>query len=399
MPHSHYNSAHTREAQRVTFISAILDGLLGLAKLLVGAASGSTAMIADGIHSLSDLVTDVFVMIATHYGRQAPDSDHPYGHWRIETLCTLGLGSLLIAVAGAFAWDSVQHLFAPTPVPESSLAIMLTLLALLIKEALFRYTLKVAKRQRSALLEANAWHSRSDALSSLVVLIGLIGVQFGLAWLDPVAAIVVALLVAKIGWQLLRDAGRELIDTALPEERQQAIRDCALSVAEVHNLHDLRTRTLGGRVSLDLHLLVDAGLSVSEGHEIGNEVTRRIRQQLPEIYDITFHIDPEDDSEGPRADQQSRLPLRDEIETTLESHWRHLPVWQERQSVDLHYVSGPGRRQVDVALFLPADAHSSATSPGASLAVTLSEAAHDLPWLGEVRVWISDSTSAPARPD
>ncbi|MEC9304558.1 MAG: cation diffusion facilitator family transporter, partial [Pseudomonadota bacterium] len=186
----------SQEAKRVTYIGAWLDGLLSIIKVAVGFFVGSAALIADGIHSLSDLVTDGFVLAAIHYGRQEPDNDHHYGHGRIETLTTLLLGSVLIFVAGGIAWSSVDRLLSGTEVgAPGALAIVIAILALISKEWIFRYTMRVAKRLKSKLLEANAWHSRSDALSTAVVLVALVGAQFGLGWLDAVAAIIVGLMV------------------------------------------------------------------------------------------------------------------------------------------------------------------------------------------------------------
>ncbi|MGO2415004.1 MAG: cation diffusion facilitator family transporter, partial [Cobetia crustatorum] len=214
-----------REAQRITLIGAVLDGILGVAKLIIGKMVGSQALIADGIHSLSDLVTDAFVLVATHYGRQAPDHSHPWGHERIETLGTLVLGSLLLAVAGAIGWEGILRSWAlifgtlTAPLP-GVLGIGIAVISLIGKEWIFRATLKVAHRQKSKLLEANAWHSRSDALSTVAVLVGLIGTQLGAGWLDGIAAIVVGVMVGKIGVSLAWEASRELIDTALPREQQ-----------------------------------------------------------------------------------------------------------------------------------------------------------------------------------
>jgi Co/Zn/Cd efflux system component len=194
----------SREAKRVTTIGAWLDAVLSAVKVIVGLLVGSAALVADGIHSLSDLITDGFVFAAIHYGRQGPDKDHHYGHGRIETLTTLLLGSVLIFVAGGIAWSSIERLFSGTQINAPGLAaIAITLAALISKEWIFRYTMKVARRVQSKLLEANAWHSRSDALSTAVVLVALIGAQFGLGWLDAVAAIIVGLLVGKVGWYLL----------------------------------------------------------------------------------------------------------------------------------------------------------------------------------------------------
>ncbi|MCM5703163.1 cation diffusion facilitator family transporter [Larsenimonas salina] len=372
-----------RTAQRITLLGAVFDALLGGLKIAVGYVTQSGALVADGIHSLSDLITDAFVMLATHYGRQAPDSNHPYGHGRIETLGTLALGAMLIGVAAALAWDSLDRLLTGSTLSSAGTgAILLAAASMLIKEVLFRVTLHVARQQRSRLLEANAWHSRSDALSSLVVLVGLVGLQFGWSWFDSVAAIIVAAMVAKVGVEQIWHAGRELIDTALPPEEDKVIRELALGVDGVKDVHDVRTRTQSGSVMLDLHLIVGSRLSVSEGHEIGNEVIRTLRTARPELEDIVFHIDPEDDSNAPRAEHRKPLPLRTDVIHELEARWHAHPLWRARISLGLHYASNEDRRAIDVVLYVPAGLE----LPEAPY-TALKESTSDLEWLGEITLW------------
>ncbi|WP_136255768.1 cation diffusion facilitator family transporter [Onishia niordana] len=388
MGHSHspsatadHHAAHTREAHRVTLIGAGIDFVVGVFKLVAGLLVGSAALVADGIHSFSDILTDVFVIGATHFGRQAPDRGHPYGHGRIETLATLWLGSILIFVAGAIAWGSLERLFSGTPVlAPGPWAIGIAVLALLAKEWIFRYTLKVAKKVGSKLLEANAWHSRSDALSTVVVLVGLLGAQFGAGWLDGVAAVVVAIMVGKIGGELLWEASQELIDTALPEAEQQKMHHTARQVPGVRGVHDLRTRTVGGHVLLDLHLVVRPRVTVSEAHEVGNEVCRRLYQAFPKLSDVTFHIDPEDDQDAPPQHPLHVLPLREEVEAELATAWAGLPAWESRLTLDLHYLD----QHIDVSLYVQQ------LTPEISLdeaAENLRLHAARLPWIGRLRIW------------
>ncbi|WP_129139546.1 cation diffusion facilitator family transporter [Modicisalibacter coralii] len=370
-----------RAAHRITLIGGVLNTLLGIAKIVVGLLVGSAALVSDGIHSFSDLVTDAFVIVATHFGRQEPDYNHPYGHGRIETLGTLLLGSVLLFVAGGIAWASLSRLIAGAPIPPAGpVAIGLAVIALLAKEWLFRYTLTTARRIKSPLLEANAWHHRSDALSTVAVLAGLIGTQLGLGWMDAAAAVVVGLLVGKIGAALLWDAGKELIDTALPEDDQRRMRELALAVPGVHDLHQLRTRKVAERVLLDLHLVVAPRLTVSEAHEIGNEVCRDLYDAYPELADITFHIDPEDDSHDEVPARDAALPLREDVEQALDDAWGSLDCWQRRVALDLHYIGN----RIDISLYV-----AERTTPGNldSQASRLREAGRELPWLGRLRVW------------
>ncbi|TFH87532.1 cation transporter [Billgrantia azerbaijanica] len=369
-----------QEAKRVTIIGAWVDGVLGLAKVIVGLMVGSAALVADGIHSFSDLVTDGFVLAATHYGRQDPDRDHHYGHGRIETLATLLLGSVLIFVAGAIAWSSLQRLTAGTSIPAPGLwAMLLVTAALLAKEWIFHYTMRVAKRVGSRLLEANAWHSRSDVLSTAVVLVALLGAQFGAGWLDAIAAVVVGLLVGKVGWDLLWESARELVDTALPEDAQQRMHEVACSVPGVDGVHDLRTRQSAGHAMVDLHLVVAPRISVSEAHEIGNEVSRRLRRAYPALNDVTFHVDPEDDEGQGDPSRFPGLPLRPEVDRALRERWGELDAWAHLLDYRLHYLDD----RITVVLYLD-DRLPAAALKG--LPATLAERATDLPWLADIEV-------------
>lgn len=369
----------SREARRVTIVGAWLDAILSAVKVIVGLLVGSAALVADGIHSLSDLITDGFVLAAIHYGRQGPDKDHHYGHGRIETLTTLLLGSVLIFVAGGIAWSSIHRLLSGTQINAPGLmAIAITVLALVGKEWIFRYTMKVAKRVQSKLLEANAWHSRSDALSTAVVLVALIGAQFGLGWLDAVAAVIVGLLVGKVGWDLLWESARELVDTALPTDAQQQMHDVACTVPGVDSVHDLRTRQSAGWAMVDLHIVVGPKVSVSEAHEIGNEVSRRLRHQFPALTDVIFHIDPEDDAGQGDPSRLPGLPLRPEVEATLNERWYKHPVWRTLTELQLHYLNG----KISVSLVVGGTVQ----QPPQCLASQLKAMASDVEWLGNVEI-------------
>ncbi|MDI5889975.1 cation diffusion facilitator family transporter [Halomonas rhizosphaerae] len=365
--------------RRITFLSAAVNILLGVAKILVGWIVGSAALVADGIHSFSDLVTDGFVLAASHYGHQGPDHDHHYGHGRIETLATLFLGSVLIFVAGGIAWSSLQRLFSAAVIPPpGAWAILLTALALLSKEWLFHLTLRVARRIGSKMLEANAWHHRSDVLSTGVVMVALVGSQFGATWIDTVAAVIVGLMVGKVGWDLLWESGRELVDTALPVATQEAMRQVAKSVSGVEGIHDLRTRQSAGHTMLDLHVVVSPRISVSEGHEIGNEVSRRLRNAFPALTDLTFHIDPEDDAGEGDPSRFPGLPLRPEVEAALARRWTALDVWPEIREMELHYLEGA------VTVVICLDEQSSFDSD--AVIRRLEACARDIDWLSHVEV-------------
>lgn len=373
------NPRKHQATQRVTLLSAVVNTLLGVAKIIVGWLVGSAALVADGIHSFSDLVTDGFVLAASHYGHQGPDHDHHYGHGRIETLATLFLGSVLIFVAGGIAWSSLERLFSAAEIPPPGVwAILLTALALLAKEWLFHLTRRVARRIGSKMLEANAWHHRSDVLSTGVVMVALIGSQLGAAWIDTLAAVVVGLMVGKVGWDLLWESGRELVDTALPVATQEAMRQEAMSVSGVEGIHDLRTRQSAGHTMLDLHVVVSPRISVSEGHEIGNEVSRRLRHAFPALTDLTFHIDPEDDAGEGDPSRFPGLPLRPAVEAALAERWASLDVWPAIREMELHYLEGAVTVVVCLDEASPLDSE--------ALIRRLEGEARDVDWLSHVEV-------------
>lgn len=221
-----------REIRTVTLVGSVVDLSLGIAKILVGWLAHSQALIADGVHSLSDLATDLLVLYAAKHSHREADDDHPYGHGRIETLATVGLGVALIIVAIGIGYDAVRRMNAPELLLDPGLlALGVAVVSVISKEAIYHYTRVAAKRLRSNLLMANAWHSRSDAISSIVVVIGVAGAMMGHAYLDSVAAIAVAVMIAKIGFDLVRDSSRELIDTALEPEVTEAIRREVLKVS------------------------------------------------------------------------------------------------------------------------------------------------------------------------
>ncbi|WP_114416206.1 cation diffusion facilitator family transporter [Marinospirillum perlucidum] len=370
-------------ARKVTLIGALVNALNGSFKIAVGFWANSHSLVADGIHSLSDLLSDILVLAASHFGRQSADKDHPYGHDRYETLATLILGTLLIAVAGALIWDSINRLLEPGEVIiPGVLALVAALISILSKEWIFFYTRRIARRIASKLLEANAWHHRTDSLSSIVVFVGVGGALLGFPWLDQFAAILVGLMVAHIGMQLIWDSLKELVDTALPAEEVNKIRATVQSVPGVRDLHHLRTRTMGSRSLLDIHLQVAPHASVSEGHEIGVWVAHRLRETFPHISDITFHIDPEDDAETDNPDPDKMLPLRPDVLELLEKRWQGDQHYEQPHQTTLHYLD----QKIDVDLFyraeqLPLDEIE-------DLEIRLKQKAADLPWLREIRVWL-----------
>ena len=279
-------------ATRSTWVSVGVNLVLTLLQILAGIFSKSQGLIADGIHSLSDLVADFVVLLAGHHSRKDADADHPYGHHRFETAASLVLGLLLLAVGLGMLWSAVHKLESPETVPEVHvLALWVAGGALVSKELLFRYMLAVAKRVKSSMLVANAWHARSDAASSLVVGIGIIGNLAGYPILDPIAALIVGAMVTKMGWGFSWEALHDLMDRAVDEEEVAAIRQTLLDTPGVEGVHDVRTRKMGDMIVVDAHLEVDARLNVEAGHDITVEARNRVLQRH-RVLNLMTHLDP-----------------------------------------------------------------------------------------------------------
>ncbi len=308
--------------RRVTWIGACIDALLAFVKMLTGWLVHSPALIADGFHSLSDLLTDAAVVVFSHWAQAAPDDDHPYGHHRYETLGTVILGTSLIVIASAIAWDSARALIYGTYQPAaSSWAIMVALISIASKEWIFRYTLKASKKIGSRLLEANAWHSRSDALSSIIVLFGVVATWFGYGWIELYAAIGVAILIGKMGVELTWNASQDLIDRGIEPEEAKVIEKTIRETPGVLDVHMLRSRMMGNNIYLDVHIQVDHMVSVSEGHFISDQVVKKIQRDHDHVSDIIVHVDHEDDfdelTKENVANNADAMPERKFIELQL----------------------------------------------------------------------------------
>jgi len=372
------HSLRYQEVRKVTLVGSLVDFLLGVAKIIVGWLAHSQALIADGVHSLSDLATDFLVLYAAKHAHREADEDHPYGHGRIETLATVGLGIALIGVALGIGYDAMRRMNSPDLLLNPGwIALSVAALSVVAKEAIYHYTRNAAKRLRSNMLMANAWHSRSDAISSIVVVIGVAGAMMGYSYLDSVAAIAVAVMISKIGFELVRDSSKELIDTALEPEVTDAIRNEVFNIDGVRALHMLRSRRSGGDALIDLHIQVDPRISVSEGHQIGDTVRRQLLERIEEVTDVTVHIDPEDDEQKSPCD---KLPLRGDLIEALKERWEHLEGIHADQ-VTLHYLDG----KLQVELGLPLNMLENNPDPK-SLVADIEAAAKELPEIDSVRV-------------
>ncbi|MET3130641.1 cation diffusion facilitator family transporter [Oxalobacteraceae bacterium GrIS 1.11] len=288
----HSASERAAAASRSTWVSVAVNLLLTIGQITVGILARSQGLIADGIHSLSDLVGDFVVLLASHHSKKDADQEHPYGHQRFETAASLVLGALLLAVGIGMLWSAVHKLEAPASLPQVHVAALwVACAALAAKELLFRYMLAVAKRIKSSMLVANAWHARSDAASSLVVAIGIIGNLAGYPILDPIAALIVGFMVAKMGWEFGWDALHDLMDRAVDEEEVAAIGRTLIETPGVAGVHDVRTRKMGDMIVVDAHIEVDATITVEAGHEIAVLARQRVLQRH-RVLNLMTHIDP-----------------------------------------------------------------------------------------------------------
>ena len=282
-------------AKRSTWISVAVNIVLTITQLIAGLFAHSQALIADAIHSLSDLIADFVVLFANHHSQKDADADHHYGHQRYENAASLVLGTLLLVVGVGMLWSALGKLQHPEAIPQvKPIALWVALGALLSKELLFRYMLAVAERVRSSMLIANAWHARSDAASSLVVALGIGGNLLGYHLLDPIAALIVGLMVGKMGWRFAWDAMNDLMDRAVDEATIEQIRQTLLGTPELIGVHALKTRKMGDLILVDVHLEVDRTMSVEQGHHIAVQARERVLAEHVDVLNVMTHVDPAD---------------------------------------------------------------------------------------------------------
>ncbi len=286
------SSEKNQAAQKSTWVSIAVNVGLTVSQIAAGFMSGSQGLIADGIHSSADLVSDFVVLLANHHSGMDADEDHQYGHQRYETAASLFLGVSLLVVGIGMLFKAGEKIIDPVFAGTISItALYVALGSLITKELLFRYMLSVAKRVRSSMLVANAWHARSDAASSLVVSVGIVGALFGYPILDSVGALIVGLMVAKMGAQFSWDSLNDLMDRAASKEEYNKIVEIISSTPGVQGCHDIRTRKMGDMILVDVHIEVDANVTVRVGHDIAFEAAKRVTDSMP-VLNVMTHIDP-----------------------------------------------------------------------------------------------------------
>lgn len=330
--------ARNTAMRNTSVVGAVVNLVLTVVKVIFGIIGQSHALIADGVHSLADLSTDLMVWLAAKYSNQPADKEHPYGHARIETAFTVALGVVLIITAIGIVFDSAQRLLNPeTLLQPTPIVLLIAAISILANEGLYQYTIRAAKQFNSGLLKANAWHHRSDAISSIVVLVGVAGSLMGLPYLDAFAALGVALMIGHIGWTQAWSSIRELVDTGMEPKTAAALKRIIGNVEGVRGVHMLRSRRMGGVYLIDVHIVVDERLSVSEGHKISEYVRLKLIDSHEDISNALVHIDPEDDS---LAVLCADLPLRREVLADLRSVWTEELDASELDRAVLHYLNG-----------------------------------------------------------
>ena len=289
--------------KKVTIVGIVLNTLLVIMKIIFGILGNSNALLIDGIHSLSDTFSDFFILLCAFFASKEKDDNHPYGHQRIETAAIILL-SLLLIFAGLYLLYYVLINGFSTYVYPHKYTLIIALLSIFLNEFLFRYTLKYGKKINSDLLIANAWHNRSDVFASVIVFIGILGSILGFPILDSIAAIIVAIIIIKIGIKWGFKAIRELIDTAADPDIVRKIEHLIIESPGVQSLHNLRTRMMANNIFLDAHIQVNNNITASEGHYIGETVRANLAENINIIKDITIHIDTElHDEELPHTSQ------------------------------------------------------------------------------------------------
>ena len=330
---SHNHRYH--QARSITLIGALSNAFLGGIKFFGGISFHSHGLVADGLHSFADLIADFMVLWASKYGNHAADDSHPYGHQRFETAATLFLALLLIITGLGIAWDSGQHLLLHEAEPPKAFALGIAIFSVVANEVLFYLTHRVGKEIKSALIEANAWHHRSDSAASLVVLLGIIGGLYGLPYIDSIAAIVVGCLIVKMGIDYAWNSVKELVDTSVEPAQIEAIIQVINQIDGVVKIHQLRNRKMGADLLIDVHIMVLPWISVSEGHQIAQRVHSNLMSQIKEIRDVVVHVDPEDDEINPTS---QNLPSRVELEQVFLHHWT--AAFPAIKRILLHYLEG-----------------------------------------------------------
>ena len=321
---------------KATLVGALANLLLSAVKFIGGIVGNSTALIADAVHSLSDLLTDAIVLATHKIGQIPADSNHPYGHGRAETIGATIVGAVIILAGIWIAYNVSQVIASGNQLVPTWLAAGAAFFSILANEGIFHYTRNVGEKINSPAIVANAWHHRSDAISSVAALIGILGAHFSYPIMDPLAGGVVALMILKVGYDILTDGLRDLMDTGLSEDQTREIQQIIDDIPEVKKFHDLRTRTLGGEVFMDVHILVDTDLTVTEGHAAAERVRRSLINAFDKVQDVLVHVDGEEDHKLLQIYPSTRADLKKIVDPMIVN----AGITLKRTRMRIHHLKG-----------------------------------------------------------
>ena len=286
-----------RRIQKITIISLLGNIFLSIFKFILGILGNSQAVVADAAHSLSDTTSDFMILFGVKYWTAPPDDTHPYGHQKIESIITISIGIILIFAAAGIGYNAITSLLAHKPVELNWLVILGPAISIILKETLFKLTYQVGVKTNSPSLKANAWHHRTDALSSIPVLIAVLAclVDARLWFLDQIGALLVSAFIIRIGLKITYKNTNDLLDTGIPKKYLSELENIIMKVDHVQGVHKLRTRKLANCIYLDLHLEVDGQMTVTQGHDVSEEVKLKLFETNPKIIDVMVHLEPCDD--------------------------------------------------------------------------------------------------------
>ena len=340
------NELRKNPGTRIILVGALANLFLSVFKIAGGIVGRSTAMVADGIHSLSDLLTDVVVLFSHKIGQLPADENHPYGHGRAETIGATLVGAVIIVAGLGLAYQSWGIIATGTFHAPSWPAALAAVVSIAVNEILFRYTRTVGETTNSPSLVANAWHHRSDAISSVAALIGIGGAIMGYPIMDPIAAIIVSVMILKVGYDIAFSGLSDLMDTALSETETRRIETMINNLPGVIQTHNLRTRRIGGEVLMDVHILVDHEASVTEGHHIAENVRRELIRAMDNVQDILVHVDTEDDDTFESIYWANRFYLEKQVAPIIDS----MKDIQEQTHLRAHYHGGKTTLEVFIRM-------------------------------------------------
>jgi cation diffusion facilitator family transporter len=283
-----------KRVRKITWIGILLNLFLSALKFVAGFYGKSQALIADAVHSLSDTTSDIAVIAGSYYWSRPPDDSHPYGHRRLETLVSIFIGLMLAAAGAGIGWEAISSLREKNTPPPGWIALAAALISIVTKEIIYRWTASVGRQLKSASLAANAWHHRSDAISSLPVFVAVGGAMIFPSWsfLDRVGAVIVSIFILHAAFKIVWPGVSELIDAGAPKETQNEIQACAQKMSGVIEAHDIRTRYVSTSIQVDLHIVVDGSITVREGHKIADDVRDCIIDEVQDVVDVVVHVDP-----------------------------------------------------------------------------------------------------------